>query len=250
MLKQGNCVKIMEDSGGGTLEAPAGQSLLIKGIYCDASSSDTYITFQVDRVTVAYWRVKGKSGNHLSHIESEATLINTHEFLTSKGINLSIPVAEGQTLTVSRYAEEGYVVLVFDRYDAGDIRADMVNGSAAKEYTFMQYMDISAKAAGDGDALFDISLSPAEFPDFPCAKSVPASHRISMLGLVGCPWYKGESGNLGWWTTHIKMIKEREVLFDEDRDGIPFVSLVQAGMFNDHAIKFSLIGSGVGYIKG
>lgn len=245
MLIQGNCVKLIEASGGGNIEAPAGQSLLIKGIYCTPSSSDTYLTLQTDRVTVGYYRLKGLSGNHLNHIEGAGLILNMMEFLTAKGINVSLPVAEGQTFTVSRYAESGYVVLVFDRYDAGDMRNDMPNGSQAKEYVFMQYMDIVTGVSTSGDAIFDTSLSPAEFPDFPCGKSVPANYRITLLGLVGTPWQQGETGPKGFYTTHIKLIREREVLFDEDRDGIPFLSFYQDSPSNLFEAKFTLIGSGM-----
>ncbi|GAI84099.1 unnamed protein product, partial [marine sediment metagenome] len=52
MLIQGNCVKLLEAAYGGDLEAPAGQSILIRNIYCKPSDLDTYLTLQTDRVTV------------------------------------------------------------------------------------------------------------------------------------------------------------------------------------------------------
>lgn len=245
MLKQGNCVKVITASGGGDLEAPAGQSLLIKAIYCIPSSNDTYLTLQVDRVTVGYYRLKGLTGNHLGYIQGAGLILNMMEFLTKRGINIEIPIAEGQTFTVSRYAESGRVIVVFERYDAGDMRADMPNGSESKEYTFIQYMDIVAGVSASGDAIFDTAISPAEFPDFPCGKSVPANHRITILGLVGTPWQQGESGPKGYYTTNIKMIKEREVLFDEDRNGIPFQAYYTASPSNLYEAAYSLIGSGM-----
>lgn len=245
MLIQGNCVKLMEGSGGGDLEVPAGQSILIKSIYCKPSSNDTYLTLQTDRVTVGFYRVKGLTGNHLGHIEGGGLVFNMMDFLTSKGVNVSIPVAEGQTFTVSRYAEAGYVVIVFERYSAGDITQNMPNGSNATEYTFMQHMDIVTGRTTSGDALFDTSLSPGEFPDFPCGKSVPANHRITLMGFAGTPWYAGQTGPKGSYTTHIKVIREREVLFDEDRNGIPFLSFYKSGVSDLYEAEFSLIGSGM-----
>lgn len=250
MLMQGNCVKQLTGVGGGSIESPAGQSLLIRQIYCNPSDADAFLTLQTDRVTVGYWRLKGKTGNHLSHIRTATMKLNVMEFLAKQGINVSIPVAEGQIFTVSRAAEEGNVVLVFDRYAAGDIMADMPNGSGAKEYVFMQYMDIVTGRAGDGDALFDTALSPAEFPDFPCQKVVPANHRITMLGLVGCPWCDGQADNKGFYTTHIKLIREREVLFDEDRNGIPFDAYMHQGHSAHYAAGFTLIGAGMRTLGG
>ena len=245
MLRQGNCVKVITASGGGDLEAPAGQSLLIKSIYCIPSSNDTYLTLQVDRVTVGYYRLKGLTGNHLGYIKGAGLILNMMEFLTGKGVNIQIPIAEGQTFTVSRYAETGRVIIVFERYDAGDMSAVMPNGSESKEYTFMQYMDIVTGVSASGDAIFDTALSPSEFPDFPCGKVVPANHRITLLGLVGTPWQQGESGPKGYYTTNIKLIREREVLFDEDRNGIPFQAYYTASPSDLYEAAYSLIGSGM-----
>lgn len=250
MLKQGNCVKLITASGGGNLIAPAGQSLRIKHIEAIASDNDTYLTLQVDRVTVGYYRLKGLSGNHLDTLMPGALRFNLMEWLNKRGNDVSIPVAEGQTFTVSRYAETGYVIVVFDRYDAGDILATMPNGSAANEYIFMQYMNIVTGIAVSGDALFDAALSPAEFPDFPCGKSVPANHKITMLGLVGSPWIDGASGPKGFTTTHIKVVREREVLFDEDRVGLPFRFADYAGSGNFYAARGSVIGAGHHQIGG
>ena len=248
MLKQGNCVKTITASGGGDLEAPAGQSLLVKAIYCVPSSNDTYLTLQVDRVTVGYYRLKGLTGNHLNYIEGAGLIFNMMEYLESKAINVQIPIAEGQTFTVSRYAETGRVIISFERYDAGDMRADMPNGSEGKEYTFLQYMDIVTGVSASGDAIFDKALSPAEFPDFPCGKSVPANHRITLLGLVGTPWQQGDSGPKGFYTSYIKLIREREVLFDEDRNGIPFQSYYTASPSDLYEAAYTLIGSGMHHI--
>ncbi len=250
MLIQGNCVKEITASGGGDLVAPAGQSIQIRKIEVIESTNDTYLTLKVDRVTVGFYRLQGLSGNHIDSYRAGQLKFNMFEFLKSRGINVEIPIAEGQTFTVSRYAETGHVIIVFDRYDAGDIRADMPNGSAASEYTFLQYMNIATGRATSGDALFDEALSPAEFPDFPCGKSVPANHRITMLGLVGSPWIDGQSGPKGFTTTHIKLIREREVLFDEDRNGLPFKFTDYEGSGNFYAAEGSLIGAGRNDIGG
>jgi len=165
------------------------------------------------------------------------------EFLEGQGINISIPVAEGQTFNVSRYAETGEVVIVFDKYSSGDIRADMVNGSDAKEYIFMQYMNNSATKAVSGDLLMDESESPAEFPDFPCSAVVPARHKIDILGLAGHPTCHKTTGENYILSTFVKMIKDRETLFDEDRAGIIFRAKKPSEDKTMYRIDFSLIGA-------
>lgn len=243
-LKQANMVKRITASGGGTLEARAGESLRVTRIECVPSTNDTYVTVSVDRVTVAYYRVKGKAGNHLGTLHGAYLKGNIMEFLAKAGINVSIPVAEGQLLSVSRYAETGNVMLVYDRYDAGDVKATDPNGSEAKEYTFLQYAEIGTTPTAAGDVVVDTSLTPSEFPDFPCGAVVPANHQIELLGIAGSAFAAGAAGPVAFGSKFLKLTKDREVLFDVDRYGIPFDGQNAAATALAYAANFSLIGPG------
>ncbi|GAI84882.1 unnamed protein product, partial [marine sediment metagenome] len=55
--------------------------------------------------------------------------------------------AEGQIFTVKRHSAAGYVIVRYDIYDAGDMLSTMPNGSDAKEFTFMQYMNVGTGRA-------------------------------------------------------------------------------------------------------
>lgn len=242
MLLQSNMIKRLTASGGGDLEAKTGESLRIKRIECIPHASDTYITISVDRVTVGYYRVNGKSGNHLSTLLIGYLKRNLMEFLTDAGINVTIPVAEGQTLNISRVAELGNVMLIYDRYTAGDVKATDPNGSESSLYTFIQYAKIGTTPTASGDHLIDTAITPAQFPDFPCGKVVPARHTIEMLGIVGSPFNLGGAGPLGFATTFLKLIKDREVLFDTDRNGIPFDAQDDLADALTYETNFSLIG--------
>lgn len=242
MLLQGNCVKRVFGVTSLSLEAKSGESFLARRIYCEPNSADTYLVLRVDRKTVAAFRTYGRGGNQLGHIKDSEFPLNLTEFLESHGINVTIPVAEGQTLTIDSINAATEIVIVYDKYAAGDIRADMPNGSAAKEYTFLQYMESSATLSASGDLLLDTSLSPAEFPDFPCGKVVPARHTIKMLGLVGNTYCKGVSGSNQFATTFVKLVKDRETMFDSDRNGILFKGQRSGGMTDSYQAAFSLIG--------
>ena len=241
MLKQGNCVKRFTAVSTDKLEANAGESFLIRGLYVAPETDNLFLSLKVDRKTVGAYRIYGKSGNHLDRINLGYTHKNLMEFLQSKGVNCSIPVAEGQSFTVSSVGTSPVVVIVYDTYDAGDIRADMFNGTDSKEYMFIQYMDSSVSVTGIQTVELDTSLSPAEFPDFPCGKSVPANTEIEMLGLVGSPSGDGITTGNYIGSTYVKMIKEREVLFDEDRNGIPFFYAPNETT-SDYSADFTLIG--------
>ena len=243
MLKQANAVKRITASGGGSLTANSGESFRIKRVECVPSANDDYLTLKVERVTVGFYRINGKSGNHLGTINGAYLRRNLMDWLMQQGIDVSIPVAEGQEFSVSRYAETGNVIIVYDIYDAGDIQADMPNGSDAKEYTFINYLDIGTALTAAGDGLLDTSLSPSEFPAFPAGVSVPAKTTIDLLALVGSPFVMGEAGPASFGTTFLKLIKDREVLFDEDRNGIPFNGEDATATANAYVANFSLIGS-------
>lgn len=243
MLLQANKVKRITASGGGDLEAPAGKSYLVKSIYCVASTNDTYVTVSVDRVTVAYYRVAGRAGNNISPIIKGYNTPHLMDFLNKMDVNVAIPVGEGQTLTVSRYAEAGNVWLIFDEYDAGDIQPTDPNGSNATEYTFMQYMSTSETPTASQDVELDTSLSPGEFPDFPCGKAVPANHRITMLGVFGHPFTTGAAGPNAWGTSFLKLTRDREVLFDEDRNGLPFDGQDATATADAYMCNFSNVGA-------
>ena len=242
MLIQANKIKRITASGGGDLQAPAGKSFLVKALYCIASANDTYLTIRVDRVTCAIYRVAGRAGNQISPILKSYLTPHIMNFLTENDVNVSIPIAEGQTFNVSRYAEAGNVIIVYDEYAAGDIRSDMPNGSACSEYVFMQYMSTSLTPTASQDLLIDTSLSPAEFPDFPAGKDVPAKYQITLLGLAGHPFTTGGAGPNAWGTSFLKLIREREVLFDDDRNGIPFDGQDASATADAYECNFSLIG--------
>jgi len=159
-------------------------------------------------------------------------------------VNVTIPVAEGQTLSVSRYAETGNVMIVYDRYSAGDVLATDANGSESQSITFLQYAKVGTTPAASGDHKLDTAITPSEFPDFPCGKVVEARHTVEMLGVAGCPFNNADTGPLGFATTFMKFVKDREVLFDTDRNGIPFDAQDTSATADSYGANFSLIGPG------
>lgn len=242
MLLQGNCVKRTYGDTSLSLEAKAGESLLLRRLGCKAHENDTYLTLRVDRKTVGVYRTYGRAGNHLGCIGGLEHTLNLMAFLASKNINVSIPIGEGQTFSIDAINAATEIVAEFDRYSAGDITPNMPNGSESKEYIFMQYMTSRAALASTGDLLLDVSLSPSEFIDFPCGKVVPAKTTVRMLGLVGNTYSNGGSGADRSYTQFVKLVKDRETLFDIDRAGIPFRGRFGGSAYVSYIPDFSLIG--------
>jgi len=246
MLKQNDCTKLITAATGGSLEADTGESFLIKAVFnaLPLTKTDTYLTFKIDNVTVGYYRCVGKSGNHLGGASSSTIGINLMRFLIDRGLPFSLPIAEGQKLTISRPAGTGKIIVLYDRYDAGDIRADMPCGTLSKTYGFLQYLRETDLLTASGDMILDASLTPAEFPDFPAGKAVPAKVRIKLHGIAGCPCGQWVSNDHGMYTTYLKLIREREVLFDEDRVGFLFEGNNYLAQTKPYEMGKSIIGSG------
>lgn len=251
MLQQSDCVKLLPQNSNYDLIADPNESLLIKGVFVAPDTDDTYLTLKIDNVTVGYYRVYGKSGNHLGDIRGGYIGFNLMRFLVERGLPFSLPIAEGQKLHVSRPAGAGHIQVLYDRYDAGDIRADMPCGSAAKNYGFLQYLRETNVLTDAGDMLLDKAITPAEFPDFPAGKPVPAKMSIKLHGIAGCPFsdfvYVAEYE--GYYSTFLKLIREREVLFDEDRKGFLFEGRIDGTQEGYYIHGKSIIGSGAEFYE-
>ncbi|GAI26981.1 unnamed protein product, partial [marine sediment metagenome] len=73
-----------------------------------------------------------------------------------------------------------------------------------------------------------------------------AKYEIDILGICGSPRAPAENKTGNYiYTQFIKMVKEREVLFDEDRQGILFMDniIVNDSQIDRTADGYSLIGN-------
>lgn len=169
------------------------------------------------------------------------------KYLDRLGLWAGIPVAEGETLKITGVARSNAnQVLVYEIHDAGDMTPETPNGSKSKEYMFLNYGNCGAAINTNGDSLYNTSQSPAEFPAFPFGSVVPAKHEIEILGICASAFAPQENDNTNYiYTTFLKMVKDREVLFDEDRQGIIFNNrqLDLSGRQDSIQQGFSLIGN-------
>lgn len=243
MLRQAGCIKRALNTAGLTLQADAGESFLVKAIYVGKVDTDGYLAAKIDNVSVAYYRVAGKRGNKLGGIRYEWTGINLMDLLVKRGLPFSLPIAEGQKLSIAALDGIGSIQVVYDTYDAGDINAAMPNGTECKTFGFIQDLRETTVIAASGDMLLDKSNTPAEFPDFPAGKAVPANMKIILHAIEGSPFSDHSSGSNGFYTTFLKLIRGREVLLDEDRNGIPFLGLEGGTWAQAYKKTESLIGS-------
>lgn len=217
-------------SGGGSLEAPNHESYRVRGIHCVPSTNDTFLTVIIDGTTVGKLRVKGKSGNHCPYPAVttaqiyEATVGGLMGEARARGFDMSFPVAAGQVLTVSRYAEAGNVGLVYDVFDRDDVAADEPNGSEATIRRYIHYME-NASAFATSPGPLDKSLLWPGMHTWPVGgRQVPHNTTIRIAAVVGCPCALGNDAATMGYTTYLQLLREGNVLFDSEQNGIPFLA--------------------------
>ena len=242
------------------LTAKTGESLLVKDVWV-YGSSDEYCLLEIDKTTVGFFRVDGHSlQTHLgtpsygSGKESATrgaiaggsiTLIS---YMIRKGWMRGYPVAEGQTFRVKPYTSSkklGNVMIIYEKYDAGDIKPTDPNGSEAKEYVFVNYGRPSSALTQTKDYIYSECVTTEEFPDFPFGEAVPARTTIDILGILGSEVIGYNDASNYVQTRFLKLFKGRTCLFDKDKQGLLFFAPVFSGISaGTHVGRgFSVIGN-------
>lgn len=154
--------------------------------------------------------------------------------LTQLGLFKGFPVGEGETLLITGAKQSGAIQLVkYEIHDAGDFTPESENGSASKKYLFLNYGNTGANINKTGDSLFNTAQSPAEFPDFPYDKTVPAKFIVRLLGILASDFAPKENDGTDYcYTDYLKLVKGRVTLFDEDKNGILLYSGISTALGN------------------
>ena len=227
------------------LEAKTGESLLVKDVIVNGSD-DKYALLEVEKTTVGFFRVDGHSLG--SHLPAPQALVSGSEqlrgllaggsitlisYMINKGWMRGYPVAEGQTFRVKPFTSGkklGDVAIIYEKYEAGDIKATDQNGTESKEYLFVNYGQPASALTAAGDYEVGICETTEEFPDFPFGKSVPSKTTIDILGILGSEAINYTDAGDYTQTKYLKMFKGRTCLFDMDKNGLPFYAVVFSGI--------------------
>jgi len=216
------------------LKADTGESLLVKDIFLMRENCN-YVTISIDRDTVGFFRTKGHTlSSHLyppSGIRSATygalksvrskTLLS---LMIRRGYFKGFPVAEGQKFVITPYPEDkslGCVCVIYEKYDAGDIKKEDINGSEAKEYVYVAYGQISDTVKAAGEYVYDVMINPEEFADFPFERECPAKTEIELLGICGWEALSVADASNYTYTKYLKLFKGRKMLFDTEKKGLP-----------------------------
>jgi len=202
-----------------SLKADPGEAFLVKEVKVATTDPTEFTKITIDRVTVAYLSTFNIYTNQFWFSEDMAQVPNLLKRLGQDGVFKGFPISEGQEMIVDiTGAGSPYVRLNYEVYEPGDIKADQENGSLAKEYLYFNYGTNKSQILVGASGLIDKCLTPKEFPDFPFGATVPPKHEIDIVGILIGTYRKAEEFNnrIRW----LRLIRDREVLFDEDRKGL------------------------------
>ena len=150
---------------------------------------------------------------------SQKTLL---AYLGEKGLFNGYPVAEGETFTVELCTGANAVKVVeYEIWDAADQLNTMENGSKADTYLYVSYGDTGANIQAVADNVLGQSNNLAEYPDFPFGGNVPSGHKIELIGILASDVAPAANAAAAYtYTQYLKFMQGREVLFDEDHNGL------------------------------
>lgn len=216
----------------GTVDA----ALTGAGAYMEnAGEVDTVLSIDSAVADTNYLRVP-----HMSHVGTTGmkTLL---KYLGDKGIFKGFPVAEGEIFTIDLITGATAVKVVeYEIYEAGDITSEMENGSKAETYMYVNYGGTGAVLQATAETNLGESNNPTEYPDFPFGGVVPSGQKIELIGILasGVAPAANVTGT-ATYTDYLKFMKGREVLFDEDHNGLLYHEL-----FLDPPGAVNMIGEG------
>ncbi len=157
-------------------------------------------------------------------------------YLGKKGIFKGFPIAEGETFTIELCNQATTMKMVeYEIYDAGDITNVMENGSKADSYMYVNYGDTGAVLQAAAETVLGQTNNPTEYPNFPFGGLVPAGSKMELIGILASDVAPlANSATPYTYTDYLKFMKGREVLFDEDHNGLLYMArfLVPPGDVN------------------
>jgi len=199
-----------------------GQGIIVENIQVVSPSTRDFLTVRIGKTTVGFFQIAPTIFNHLTLHRHAVPNLSILEYLTLYDINTTYPVREDETLTLESNENMTIIKITYRITDAADITPELPNGSFSKEYFFLNYGTNSEELTLSQYYTLDKTLCPVEFPDFPFAAIVPAKTQIQILGILFNEYEKNnyaDTTNHYHHTLRLRLIRGRETLFDEDKNG-------------------------------
>ena len=204
-----------------SLTTKVGESIRIKELRVGALTSGGFCECFIDRLSVGFWYIGDINANHLEQLSEGDVLPNLFERLQQLKVFNGYPIAEGETFEI-RPAVAGTTIIgaiIYETFDAADMKKDMENGSASNDFMFINYGTNTAQITTAAYGRLDKSRNPTEYPAFPFGEVVPPGYEIDIVGILLKDW-GGYVDNTANQMRYLRLTKDRRVLFTDDRRGI------------------------------
>ena len=168
----------------------------------------------------------------------DSSQITVLSYLGEKGIFKGFPVPEGETFTIDLVTgATSWSIVEYEIWDAADITNTMENGSKSDTFMYLSYGDAGASIQAVANNELTQSNNPAEYPDFPFGGSVPSGHKIEIFGILANDIAPAANDGTDFsYTDYLKLMKGREVLFDEDHNGLLYCAQFETSIANSNMI--------------
>tara|TARA_R100001086_G_scaffold112467_1_gene57352 strand:- start:7040 stop:7936 length:897 start_codon:yes stop_codon:yes gene_type:complete len=217
-LKNSGMIETTSGTTAAVLKAESGESLFVRDIqYHDVGANAESLNVTIDRKDV--FQFEAPTGWYLLQDDYAAEIESISQLMREAGLFPTFPVAEGEELQVSGGTAGSVMNIVYDMYDAGDVKNTWRNGTRSKKSEIWQVVDNSTAIAAAGDADLDASDLDSVYPAFPGGALVPAGEQWMLKALFGSPASTGDTSANDLYTTRLKLIRDRTDIFDKDRVG-------------------------------
>ena len=202
-----------------SLAMSAKESAIVTAIryFIDGAQAED-IDLNIDNKRICQW--KAPSTWQLLAEGIAGTTTSIMDVIRQAGLWAGIPLAAGETLTMTAAGSGNSMEIEFDLYDVGDIKSTQKNGSQADTYQLFQVISNTDIVTAAGDWPLDQSDLDDLFPAFPGGAVVPASTRMHMLALFGGPCGVGKASETTQNTTRLKMLRDRDDILSRDMLGM------------------------------
>ena len=222
MLKKANQVARLSGSNN-TLSPKAGEALVVRDIINNDVAASGWLTVRSGRATVHYLPVQPPDLSVLGSGHGDDVNRSIFRIAAEHGVDMSIPVQEGDSLTLSLSAGTLDCYVIYDIFDAADVKPDQDNGPESRVmHTALWGTHGTAFASGGDTQAFDVCLNPDEFSNFPFENNVPDGRKILLHALLASPFQYASSGVALQYSTHLILRHNRETLLTDESAGVGF----------------------------
>lgn len=134
------------------------------------------------------------------------------------------PVPSGKIFKIDETPGASATVhVIYEIWDARDIRPDMPNGPDSRELVYVLYGRPASTMNDAGDYELSVLQSPSEFDNFPFGDTVPARTEIELLGILASDFVDSTATATNYSRTkYLKLQQDRKTLFDNENNGLPY----------------------------